>query len=250
MARRLAPDLDWEQYDLSAIKDDDDPDRLERWVDDHPASIQGLTMLADQLISKREFAKAKKSLAKLIELYPEQTGLDSAYLLLSAIHRELNEPDDERRVLEQYISHTDDAKSALLRLIELQTKTQDWPAAATTVKRLLEVNPLLAQAQKARAATSEQTGDVDDAIKGLRAWLLMDPDDPAEAHFRLAKLLDANGLPDAKKHVLAALEAAPRYREAQKLLLKIVRSEPADAERTTTDKAADNKRIRPEKVGF
>ena len=207
-------------------------------------------MLADQLISKREFAKAKKSLAKLIELYPEQTGLDSAYLLLSAIHRELNEPDDERRVLEQYISHTDDAKSALLRLIELQTKTQDWPAAATTVKRLLEVNPLLAQAQKARAATSEQTGDVDDAIKGLRAWLLMDPDDPAEAHFRLAKLLDANGLPDAKKHVLAALEAAPRYREAQKLLLKIVRSEPADAERTTTDKAADNKRIRPEKVGF
>ena len=92
--------------------------------------------------------------------------------------------------------------------------------------------------------------DVDDAIKGLRAWLLMDPDDPAEAHYRLAKLLDVNGLPDAKKHVLAALEAAPRYREAQKLLLKIVRSEPADAERATADKPADNKRIRPEKVGF
>ena len=250
MARRLAPDLDWEQYDLSAIKDDDDPDRLERWVDDHPASIQGLTMLADQLISKREFAKAKKSLAKLIELYPEQTGLDSAYVLLSAIHRELNEPDDERRVLEQYVSHTDDAKSALLRLIELQTKTQDWNAASISVKRLLEVNPLMSQAQKARAATSEQLHDVDDAIKGLRAWLLMDPDDPAEAHFRLAKLLDVNGLPDAKKHVLAALEAAPRYREAQKLLLKIVRSEPADAERATADKPADNKRIRPEKVGF
>jgi tetratricopeptide (TPR) repeat protein len=250
MARRLAPDLDWEQYDLSAIKDDDDPDRLERWVDDHPASIQGLTMLADQLISKREFVKAKKSLAKLIELYPEQTGLDSAYVLLSAIHRELNESDDERRVLEQYVSRTDDAKSALLRLIELQTRDKDWAAASISVKRLLEVNPLMPQAQKARAATSEQLGDRNDAIKGLRAWLLMDPDDPAEAHFRLAKLLDEGCLPGAKKHVLAALEAAPRYREAQKLLLKIVRSEPADAQQTLNNKPADDKRIRPAKVEF
>ena len=251
MARRLAPDLDWEQYDLSAIKDDDDPDRLERWVDDHPSSIQGLTMLADQLISKRDFEKAKTSLAKLIELYPEQTGLDSAYLLLSAIHRELNEPNEERKVLEQYVSQTDDAKSALLRLIELQTTVHDWTAASISVKRLLEVNPLLPQAQKSRAATSEKLGDVHDAIKGLQAWLLMDPDDPAEAHFRLAKLLDANGLPDAKKHVLAALEAAPRYREAQKLLLKIVRSEPADAEQTLKSKPVDNEQIpRKRNVGF
>ena len=243
MARRLAPDLDWEQYDLSAIKDDDDPDRLERWVDDHPSSIQGLTMLADQLISKREFVKAKKSLAKLIELYPEQTGLDSAYLLLSAIHRELNEPDEERKVLEQYVSQTDDAKSALLRLVELQTTAHDWAAASISVKRLLEVNPLLPQAQKSRAATSEKLGDVDDAIKGLQAWLMMDPDDPAEAHFRLAKLLDANGLPEAKMHVMAALEAAPRYREAQKLLLKIVRSEPADAEQPLKSKPVNNEQI-------
>jgi tetratricopeptide (TPR) repeat protein len=72
-------------------------------------------------------------------------------------------------------------------------------------------------------------GQSDDAIKGLNAWLLMDPDDPAEAHYRLAKLLDARGDPQAKFHLLAALEAAPRYREAQRLLLKIVRDQPVDA---------------------
>ena len=231
MARRLAPDLDWEQYDLSAIKDDDDPDRLERWVVDHPGSVQGLTMLADQLVTKREFVKAKKSLTKLIELYPEQTGLDSAYVILAAIHRELDEPADERRVLEQYVERTDDAKSALLRLIELQTRADDWRSASTSVRRLLEVNPLLPQAQKARATTSEHLGEIDDAIEGLQAWLLMDPDDPAEAHFRLAKLLYTKGDLRAKPHVLAALEAAPRYREAQKLLLKIVREERTGSEK-------------------
>ena len=75
--------------------------------------------------------------------------------------------------------------------------------------------------------TSERLGDNDDAIKGYRAWLLMDPEDPAEAHFRLATLLFAKRDPNAKRHVLEALEAAPRYRDAQKLLLKIVRDGPA-----------------------
>jgi tetratricopeptide (TPR) repeat protein len=232
MARRLAPDLDWEQYDLSGIKDDDDPDRLERWVADHPSSIQGLTMLADQLVSRRDFAKAKTSLQRLIELYPEQTGLDSSYVILAAIHRELNESSNEQHVLEQYVERTDDSRSALLRLIELQSASEDWKGAAISVRRLMEINPLLPQAQKARAETSERLGQNDDAIQGLEAWLLMDPDDPSEAHFRLAKLLYLKGDPRAKPHVLAALEGAPRFREAQKLLLKIVREAPVDAQRT------------------
>lgn len=232
MARRLAPDLDWEQYDLSAIKDDDDPDRLERWVADHPNSVQGLTLLADQLVTRRDFVKAKASLTKLIELYPEQTGLESAYVILAAIHRELNESDDEIRVLSRYVERTDDGKSALLRLIDLQMRASDWQAASKSVQRLLEVDPLLAQAQKARATVSEQLGDTDDAINGLSAWLLMDPDDPAEAHFRLAKLLHSKDDPQAKSHVLAALESAPRFRAAQRLLLKIVRNQPADAQKT------------------
>ena len=133
-------------------------------------------------------------------------------------------------MLEQYVVRTVDAKSALLRLIDLQSLAGVWQAASATVRRLLEVNPLLPQAQKARASASEHLGDVADAIEGLRAWLMMDPDDPAEAHFRLAKLLAARGDPGAKRHLLAALEAAPRYREAQRLLLKIVREEAADAE--------------------
>jgi hypothetical protein len=49
----------------------------------------------------------------------------------------------------------------------------------------------------------------------------MRPPDPAEVHFRLARLLDASGDPAARRHVLKSLEAAPRYRAAQQLLLKL-----------------------------
>jgi uncharacterized protein HemY len=51
--------------------------------------------------------------------------------------------------------------------------------------------------------------------------LSLDPSDPEEAHFRVAKLLRQTGEPGAKRHVLQALEEAPRYREALRLLLDI-----------------------------
>ncbi len=223
MARELAPNLDWEKYDLSAVRDDDDPDRLVRWVADHPTSLQGLTVLAIQLIEKREFAEAKKPLTKLIELYPEQTGDDCPYELLAAIHRELKEVAAEQRVLEQYATRADSAVPSLLRLVELQSTPVDWPAARETVRQLLAINPLLPQVQRAHATVSEQLKDTSETLTALEALLLMEPDDPAELHFRLAKLLHQQADPRAKSHVLQALEAAPRYRDAQKLLLKIVR---------------------------
>jgi tetratricopeptide (TPR) repeat protein len=229
MARELAPNLDWEKYDLSAIRDDDDPDRLVRWVADHPTSLQGLTVLAVQHIEKREFAEAKKPLTKLIELYPEQIGDDCPYELLAAIHKELKEVAAERRVLEQYATRTDSAVPSLLRLVELQSTPIDWPAARETVRQLLAINPLLPQIQRARATIAEQLNDSADALSALEAMLLMEPDDPAELHFRLAKLLHQQSDPRAKSHVLQALEAAPRYRDAQKLLLKIVRAQKPEA---------------------
>ena len=61
------------------------------------------------------------------------------------------------------------------------------------------------------------------SVKG-RTLLAMQPDDPAEVSYRLALLLYRRGDRDeAKRHVLAALEEAPRCRAAHRLLLEIVR---------------------------
>ena len=225
LARELAPDLDWEKYDLSAIRDDDDPQRLERWVADHPTSIQGLSVLASQFLERREFEKAKPVLKKLIELYPEQVGQGSPYEMLAKVHRELKETEAERKILEQYTAQSDSALSALLRLVELQASAADWGALLETSQRLVAINPLLSQTQRARATAAEHLNDSATAIRALQALLLLEPDDPAELHFRLARLLDAAGDSRAKEHALLALEAAPRYRDAQKLLLKIVREQ-------------------------
>lgn len=229
LARDLAPDLDWEKHDLSAIRDDDDddddPERLQRWVADHPTSLQGLTLLSAQLVDRREFEKAKPYLQKLIELFPQQVGNDCPYEMLAAVYRELKDTINERKILQQYAAHTDSAVPSLLRLIELQSEAEDWDGVKQTSQQLLAINPLLPQTQQARAKAAEHMDEPAQAIPALKALLMMDPDDPASLHYRLAALLFKVDDPAAKDHVLAALEVAPRYRDAQKLLLQIVRKD-------------------------
>ena len=61
------------------------------------------------------------------------------------------------------------------------------------------------------------------------SWLPGDTTDIAEMHFRLASLLRDDSKPDAaRRHVLMALEEAPRFLAAHKLLLELAPKE-ADA---------------------
>jgi len=53
-------------------------------------------------------------------------------------------------------------------------------------------------------------------------------------HFRLAKLLHSEGDPRARRHVLQALEEAPRYREALRLLMEINKKETDPSRGTST----------------
>ncbi len=64
----------------------------------------------------------------------------------------------------------------------------------------------------------------------------MDPADPAELHYRLAKhLLQLGQDREAERQVLMALEEAPRFRDAHRLLLNIVEG----PEKRTADPVPD-----------
>ena len=60
------------------------------------------------------------------------------------------------------------------------------------------------------------------AIREYQALLALKPLDQASAHFKLANAFHlANRTNEARDEVLLALEAAPGYKPAQKLLLEI-----------------------------
>jgi Flp pilus assembly protein TadD len=60
------------------------------------------------------------------------------------------------------------------------------------------------------------------AVREFRALVAMPPVDPAGAHYELARALkQANRTDEAKDEVLSALEAAPNFKPAQRLLLEL-----------------------------
>ena len=235
-AALLAPEVDWRIPEPDAPIHEDG-DALARWVEEHPLNFAGLTAYASQLVEARRWEDAKAPLKVLLALYPDHTGSGSAWELLARVHRELNESDAERNVLEDYATRDSAALAAGLRLLELHVAAEDWLAVSDTTSRLLAINPLLPAIHRERATAAEALDQADEAIAAYRALLALGPQNPAEVNYRLARRLrERNDLSSAKRHVMAALEDAPRYREAHRLLLEIVRSEPMTNDETRITK--------------
>lgn len=181
-------------------------------------------------VADKNWAVAKRPLEKLIELYPAQKGLDSAYPLLAAAHRGMDEAHQEREVLKKMTALESDTTEAFQRLAELDEAAKDWTGVTENAERFLAVNPLVAQPYRLLARASEEQSKPESAIRCYERLLLLDPPDPADLHYRLAKLLRQKGdNTAAKRHVLQAIEEAPRFPEALKLLLEINQGSSASA---------------------
>ena len=209
-AENLAPELSFEK-----------PEKVDDDLGDLSKNYYVLTRHAKRLLRDKKWQDAKVSLEKLIQFFPGNTGSDNAYALLAEAHRGLNETNDERVVLTTLGNLAADDLDTYSRLMELNSATKDWAAVAKNAERFLAVNPLVAQPYRYLAEAAEALGQPEAAIRACRTLLLLDPPDPAGAHFQLARLLHQAGDAGAKRHVLQALEEAPRFREAHSLLLKM-----------------------------
>jgi hypothetical protein len=73
------------------------------------------------------------------------------------------------------------------------------------------------------------------AIAACATLLQLAPANPSDVHFQIAELMAGLGDPAARRHVLAALEDAPRHRSALALLLKLNSPAAPAAASTPTD---------------
>jgi tetratricopeptide (TPR) repeat protein len=245
VANRMGPKLDWEQpgpiAHKTARKSEDvkltpqstqDVAQVElagfnweSWAKSHPTNFYAMTGRARELVEKKEWLAAKPILESLVELCPDAIGPQSAYALLAATHRSLGETNEERKVLQLFAERDPTASGAFLRLMELARESQDWKAVALNARRYLAVNPLVPAPYRFLADAADNIDDAPSGIEACRALLELDPPDPAQVNYRLARLLYSKRDPAAKRYVLQALEEAPRYRDALRLLLDINKNE-------------------------
>jgi tetratricopeptide (TPR) repeat protein len=219
-AEKLGPGLDWEKPERRELLTASETELKVKY----PNNFYVLIHRAQKLLREKKWEEAKAPLQKVLDHYPANTEPDNAYELLAMAHRSLGETNQERQVLEKLAALDADALDAYVRLMELANTDEDWGAVTQNAERFLAVNPLLPQPYRYLGLASEATGRTAQAIQAYRTLLLLDPPDPADAHFRLARLLHGTRDPSAKRHVLQALEEAPRFREAHRLLLQISRA--------------------------
>ena len=218
LAKAVGPALDWAKPKPADVANDA---AIAQFVAKNPNNFEALRAQAMKHLQAKEWEAAKVPLKKLIELYPNQHDANSAYSLLAQAHRALKETDAELAVLNKIAELCPDAPDAFARLMELATQRKDWPDVLANAARYAAVNPLSSLPHRAEAEASEALGKKPVAIAAYRTVLKLDPENPADIHYRLARLLHENKDPAAKREVLLALEEAPRFRAALKLLLEI-----------------------------
>jgi tetratricopeptide (TPR) repeat protein len=222
-AEALAPGLSWEKPDPALLAPGSES-ALIVWIASHPSSLWSLMHRGQKLLDEGKHKEAKEPLERLVSLYPDFTGPESAFLTLARAHRELQETNEEFTVLSRLAARDSAAPDAYERLMELAADKGDWTAVSENANRFIAVKPMVALAHRLLGEASEALGASQTAIREFQICLQLDPDNPAVANFRLARLLHRAGNPEALRRVLMALEEAPRYREALRLLKEIDKS--------------------------
>lgn len=159
----------------------------------------------------------------VIALYPEYTGDANAYEQLADAQHTKGNAVAEAEALAGYMHHGGQQPALLKRLADLQQQAGDQAAAIATLTRVLYVYPVKDTDLHQHLGTLLlQAKQYDGAVREFSAAVATNPLDKAGAQYNLASAYMAAGQRDkAEEAVLTALEAAPDFRPAQKLLLEL-----------------------------
>ena len=159
----------------------------------------------------------------VVEMYPQYVGDASAYELIADAAKAETNNAKEAEILTAYMHHGGQQPDLLKRLAALQETAGRHAESAATLERLNYIYPVKDE------ELHQHLGDLlyaqkqfPGAIREYNSVVASHPLDKAGAEFKLAQAYMAAGEKDkAQESVLAALETAPGYRPAQKLLLEL-----------------------------
>jgi cellulose synthase operon protein C len=162
----------------------------------------------------------------VLAMYPEYVGDANVYELMADADKAKGDAKAEAAVLTAYEHEGGQEPAVLKRLATLEEQAGQQGEAAMTLARLNYIYPVKDE------ELHHRLGDLlyaqkkyDGAIREYIAVVASNPMDKAGAEFHLAQAYLAAGQKDkAQESVLAALEVAPGYRPAQKMLLELNQS--------------------------
>ena len=191
--------------------------------DEWRAKLKELAVAAEQ----KQYDAVLQQGPDVVAMYPEYVGDANAYELLANAYKAKGDARSEAAQLTAYERAGGQMPDVLKRLAMLELAAGEQDKATATLERVNYIYPLKDEDLHRRL------GDLlvaqkqyDGAIREYSALVATSPLDKAGAQFDLAQAYFAAGQKDkAEESVLAALETAPGYRPAQKLLLQLQQSD-------------------------
>jgi tetratricopeptide (TPR) repeat protein len=228
------------EADLGVSPEEFDKQYLQ-WLDkNYGAQAASFDQTRKALEEMAEAAKQKQYDAVIQEgevvrrKYPEYIGAANPYELVAAADLAKGDKKAAEAVLTEYEKIGGEDPATLKKLASLEEELGQPKEAAATLDRINYIYPVHDE------DLHRHLGDLwfaqanyPGAIREYTAVVALNPLDKAGANFKLAQAYYASGQKDkAEESVLAALEAAPGYRPAQKLLLEIEHPEQKDEPKT------------------
>ena len=129
-------------------------------------------------------------------------------------------------MLELLAAKSAEAFQAYQRLIEVNFEKGNWDGVITNAARGLAINPFTERIHYCSGCAHEAKAQPALAVRSFENALRLNPANPSEVRFRLARNLKSDDPAAAKRHLLDALADSPRYREAHGMLIEIVEGRP------------------------
>ena len=179
------------------------------------------------LYKKEDPDRAMEHLKRAAELFPFYAGPGNPYEQMAEIYESRGQKSEAAAALESFVRYNETDAEALAKLARLKIELGDRKGAVETLRHSFYIQPFDASLHKLAGGVYFDLGNPTEAIREFRVQIALAPPDLAEAHYDLARSLEAAGdHKEAKREVLRSLEIAPGFDSAQELLLKL-RSSPS-----------------------
>jgi tetratricopeptide (TPR) repeat protein len=160
---------------------------------------------------------------RALELFPYVVGDGNPYEAFARLLEQKGNTAQAAEVLEKLVSKDENNLEALQTIARLRSSLGQRQQALDALLASFYISPFDYKLHTQAGELSVELKNYPQALAEFQAVLALQPPNIAEANYNVASAYHALGRqPEARRAVLRALEAAPRYEKAQELLLRIV----------------------------
>ena len=171
---------------------------------------------------KKDYDAVIREGGTLRDWYPDYVEEHSVYEMVARAYLEKGNKTAAMDEFERYVHRGGRNPDSIKQLAALEVEAGNKKEAAAVLERLNFIYPMDPELHQRLGTLWFDLGNASGAVREFQAVVAHNPIDPARAHYDLARAYKLNRQTEqAKDELLAALETAPGYRQAQKLLLEL-----------------------------